>query len=162
MSKRFISIGMAKIMGGLALFYVLQNFMNVGAAYEAMAYVMSGGETPVYPNNFGPLITSPALVWVAIALVFTLELTAGVMALWGAFSMWQARNDSAEAFNEAKCKAIWGAAIGVFVWFGLFGVVAGGYFQMWQHQIGVNSLVGAFQYGVTSFLILMYLRTDDA
>jgi predicted small integral membrane protein len=48
------------------------------------------------------------------------------------------------------------------VWLGFFGVVAGAYFQMWQTEVGQNSLAGAFQFfGSCAIVFLIVNMADD-
>ena len=47
------------------------------------------------------------------------------------------------------------------VWFGLFGVIGGAYFQMWQTEIGALSLEGAFQYAGMSGIVLLFVNMAD-
>jgi len=161
MGIRLLKIAMAKIVAGLALFYALQNMMNLDAAYGAFTYVMSMTDVSVYGNSFGPAITSPTLVWLAVILIVGAEFLAGILAAHGAWDMWKARKGSDAEFAASKTRAILGAGVGVVVWFGFFGVVGGAYFQMWQTELGSSSLSGAFQYAVTCAVALIYLSMKD-
>ncbi|MEQ8207691.1 MAG: DUF2165 family protein, partial [Woeseia sp.] len=72
-----------------------------------------------------------------------------------------ARRGDAAAFNGAKTFAIAGCGVALIVWFGLFNVVGGAYFQMWQTQLGAASLAGAFQYSVLNGLVLLIIQSAD-
>ena len=55
--------------------------------------------------------------------------------------------------------AIAGGMIGTIVWYGMFVTLGEMYFNMWQTEIGLGSVAGAFRYGtvcaVMTFLIAM-------
>jgi predicted small integral membrane protein len=55
-----------------------------------------------------------------------------------------------------------GCGIGLVVWMGLFGVVGGAYFQMWQTPAGSASLGGAFQYQAMCAFVLLFVNMPDA
>ena len=49
----------------------------------------------------------------------------------------------------------------LFVWFGLFMVVGGAYFQMWQTPLGGAAQAGAFQYAMISGLVLLFVNAKN-
>lgn len=49
----------------------------------------------------------------------------------------------------------------IVVWFGLFMVLAGAYFQMWQTELGAASLAGAFQLVGASGIVLLFVNMAD-
>jgi len=161
MEIRYIKIIMADIVAGLGLFFALQNVMNLDAAYNSFAYVMSMADHAVYANHFGPAITAPWLIWTALVIVVAAEFSVGLLASKGVWDMWKARKGSDATFTSAKHSAIVAAGGGVAIWFGLFGVVGSGYFQMWQTEVGGMSATGAFEYGVTCAVILIYLSMKE-
>ena len=158
---RQIKAALAAFVALMCLFYALQNVVNLQAAYGFVAYVagMVGHET--YPAHIGPAITSPALLWLMLAIIVGLELLAGTLAAKGAFDMFRARNGSADEFQAAKKYAIAGCAVAVLVWFGLFGGIAGAYFQMWQTEAGSTALHGSFWYSMQAGLVWLLIATRD-
>lgn len=144
----------------LCLLYAAQNVANLEQAHGAIAYVLSLEGHEVYPASFLPAVTQPALVWFVTIFIITLEFAAGGLAAKGTWDLWRARR-SAEAFNRSKTWAILGAGMAVFVWLGLFSVIGGAAFQMWQTQLGAGSLEGAFQYLSMSAFVLLFVNMKD-
>ena len=146
----------------LCVFYAAQNVANLDAAHAAVAYVFSMQDHAIYGASFGPSVTHPALVWTALVIIIALEFAAGLCAARGAWDLWRARRADARTYHAAKTYALVGAGLGLFVWFGLFSVVGGAYFQMWQTGAGGASLTGAFQYlGMNAFVLIFINMRDD-
>jgi predicted small integral membrane protein len=123
---------------------------------------MSNTDHASYEFSFLPAVTSPILIWAALILVVGLEFAAGLLAAKGAADMWSARNASPEVFNEAKKYALYGSGVGVVVWLGFFGVAGGAVFQMWQTEIGSNSMNGAFQlFASCAFVFVIVSMAND-
>jgi predicted small integral membrane protein len=145
----------------MALVYVTQNMVNADAAHQAIIYVMSGADHTVYTNSFGPKFNNPTLGWIVVATIFSLEYAAGLLIAKGTWDMWQARNADQATFSASKKWAQIGSGVGVFVWFGLFGVIGAAFFQMWQTTVGTGSMNGAFQYFVSCAITLLFLNQPD-
>lgn len=162
MAARYVKVVLVLIAAFLALFYAFQNIVNLEQAYGAVAYVASNAEHEAYPASFGPSITAPALIWLALGTIILFELTAGTLCARGAWDLWRNRQAPAAQFNAAKTFAILGCGMGLVVWAGLFSVIGGAYFQMWQTQVGQSSLEGAFQLvGINAFTLLFVNMPDE-
>jgi predicted small integral membrane protein len=162
MAIRYLKIVLIVFIALLCLVYASQNVANLGAAYQAFVYVLGNTDHAVYPSSIGPTIHSPALVWAATGTVILLEFVAGLLAAKGAWDLWTARTAPAEIFNSAKTFALLGCGMGIVVWLGLFSVVGGAYFQMWQTEVGFNSLANAFQFfSACAFVFLIVNMSDD-
>ena len=162
MAIRYLKITLVVIISLLCLVYASQNMANLDAAYQAFAYVTGMADHTVYPSTFGTAIHNPVLVWIALAIVILFEYAAGLLAAKGAWDLWAARKASAVQFNSAKTFALLGCGLGIVVWLGFFGVVAGGYFQMWQTDVGRGSLENAFQFfGSCALVFLIVNMADD-
>ncbi len=135
--------------------------VNLEAAYYFVATVAGMEGHTFYPNSFGPAITSPALVWLVLAGIILGEYLTGFLAAKGAFDMWQARAAKADAFNKSKMFAVLGSGMALIVWFGLFTVIGGAYFQMWQTEMGQASLEGAFQFVGSAGIVLLFIYMKD-
>ena len=144
------------LLGLMALFYVLQNFANREAAYGAMGYVLSLQDHEGFTNNLFPALGSP-VTHLAAWIVFAFELATGIVLLWGAWRLWSARKADAAEYRAATATARLGAGLAVITWFGLFGVLGGAAYQMWQTEVGSGSLNDAFKFSVWGFLLLIYL-----
>lgn len=158
---RHLKICLAMFVALLCLMYASQNLVNLGAAFNFVADIVSMANQVVYPRSFGPAIHSPALIWIILYIIIALEIGAGLLAARGAIDLWQVRNAGAEDFNNAKTFAILGTGLAVVVWFGLFSAIGGAYFQMWQTELGSAALQGAFQYAVLNGIILIFINTAD-
>ena len=161
MSVRHIKILLVVCVSLLCLVYATQNVVNINEAFAAIAYVMGMQDHVVYPSSFVPSVQSPLLVWVALTVVVVLEYTAGVLAVKGAYDMWVVRRGDAAGFDASKRFALLGAGVGMLVWLGLFGVVGGAMFQMWQTTVGAGSLTGAFQYFGSLALVALFVAVPE-
>ena len=158
---RLIKVALAAFASLMCLFYAAQNLANLQAAYGFVAYVTGMGDHTAYADHFGPAVTSPILVWFMLSVIIVLELLAGLFLGKGAVDLFRARNSTADEFNSAKLYAIAGCGIGVLVWFGLFGALAGAYFQMWQTEAGNRALAGSFWYSMQLGLVWILLALKD-
>lgn len=161
MEIRYLKIVLVLIMAAAGLLYALQNLTNLDAAYGVIAYVLGMTDQTYYPNKPGPAFTSPAVIWTALAAIVLAEFSLGVLAARGAWDMWRLRSAPAALFNGAKKYALLGCGLGVIVWFGFFIVGGGAYFQMWQTEVGANSLAGALQLGAASGIIFLMVNAAD-
>jgi len=161
MHIRYLKIMFAIITSLMALIYVTQNMVNTDAAHQAIIYVMSGADHTVYANSFGPKISHPVFAWTVLVIIFSLEYATGILIAKGAWDMWRARHADLSTFNNSKKWAQIGSGVGVFVWFGLFGVIGAAFFQMWQTTVGEGSMNGAFQYFVSCAITLLFLNQPD-
>ena len=146
--------------GLMALFYALNNVMNLEQAYGYVAFAFGQSGHEAYPSGVIPPVKVPALHWLALAIIIATELAAGVLALWGSFDMFRTRGNRA-AFAAAKGKALLGAGLGVLVWFGYFHVIASAGMQLWQTEAAPPVLGGAFQYAVFCFLTMIFLAQKE-
>jgi predicted small integral membrane protein len=156
MIDRYLKTAFVVALGAMALLYVIHNIMNLEQAYGAVGYVLGLENNAVFVANILPAIGGPAvraLAWV----IFLFEIATGVICLWGAWKLWQARSADSAGFEAAKGTAKLGAGLAVIVWFGFFGVIGGAGYQMWQSEIGSGSLADAFKFSVWGLLVLIYL-----
>jgi predicted small integral membrane protein len=161
MAIRYLKIIFVAFISLLCLFYAAQNVANLDACYQAFAYVIGAVDHQVYPDSIFPAIQSPAVIWLVLVIVVSLEFAAGLLAAKGTWDLFAARKASAADFNGAKTYALIGCGLGIVVWLGLFTVFGGALFQMWQTQIGGNSLNGAFQLFVACALIFLIVKGVD-
>ena len=144
-----------------ALLWAVQNLVNLESAYGSVAYVLSNADHVAYPKSVGPAITSPALVWLALGVILAGEFATGLLAAKGAWDMFARRHASAAEFHAAKRFAVLGCGMAVVVWFGIFTVIGGALFQMWQTEIGDASFTGALHYAIINAAILIFLEMPD-
>ena len=161
MAIRYLKIALVVIISLLCLVYASQNVANLDAAYQAFAYVTAMADHTVYPATFGSAIHNPVLVWIALAIVVLSEYAAGLLAAKGAWDLWVVRKAPDAQFNSAKTFALLGCGLGMVIWLGLFGVVAGAYFQMWQTEVGRGSLENSFQFFGSCAIVFLIVNLAD-
>lgn len=161
MLNRYLKIVLVLLLSLLCLMYAIQNLANLDACFSSVAYVLGMTEHNYYANSFFPAVTNSFLVWIAVGTIIGAELTAGILLLIGCGKLFSARQSDSSSFNRAKSLALFGAGIGIIVWFGIFGVFGGAWFQMWQTPTGGQSLNGAFQYFVSCAFIWLIVRAKD-
>lgn len=158
---RILKIVLVAFVALQGLTYFAENILNWEAAKGAVGYVLSLADHTVYPNSFVPPITNPALVTLTLVVIVVGELLVGVLAGLGALRLLSVAGKSAEEFNNAKTLALLGCGMALVVWFGLFTVIGGGVFQMWQTPAGDMSLDGAMTYYLSSGIVLLFLNMPD-
>lgn len=161
MIVRQLKIVLVVFTGLLCLGYAGHNLVNLGPAHHFVAAVLSMEGHEAYPASFMPVVTAPLLVWIALAVIIALELAAAACALYGAWRLWCARLAPAAAFDAAKEWALLGCGLALVVWFGLFAVLGGAFYQMWQTELGANALAGAFQYAVQAGIVLLFVNMRE-
>ncbi len=149
----FVSLG--------ALLWFIQNLANLEQAYQSVAYVTSNADHVAYPKSFGPTFTSPVLIWIALAIILAGELATALVAGKGTYDLFRALNGSAAEFNAAKRYGSLGAGLAVVVWFGIFGIIGGAGFQMWQTEIGHGSFADGLLYAIANGVVLVFLNQPD-
>ncbi len=161
MAIRTLKIVLVVFVALLGLLYAVQNLANLDVAYQFVASVVGEEDHVLYPSSVGFAVQSPALIWAILAIIITGELAVGLLSAKGAWDLWRERNADAAQFNAAKTYALLGAGMAMIVWFGLFIVLAGAYFQMWQTEIGQASLAGSFQNVGASGIVLLFVNIAD-
>ena len=157
---RLTKIGAAFFIGGIGALFFLDNLFNLEAAYSTVSLIVSGAEQPYY-KILGPTVSSTWLTYLALFTIMAGELAVGVLGLMGAVRMFRARRGSVEDFGAAKATAITAGVLGMLVWYGFFIVVGEGYFHMWQTEVGLASVEGAFRYGTVCAVLMFYIATRD-
>ncbi len=158
---RYLKIILAAFVGLQGFFYFGENIANWQEAKGFVAYVFSMTGHEAYPNTLLPPITSPALVTAALAVIVAGEFLVGAISFIGVFNMLRAANAPGPAFEASKTFAILGCGMALIVWFGLFTVIGGALFGMWQTQLGDASLDGSLQYVLTSGLVMLFIAMKD-
>ena len=163
MIDRYLKILASFIIGAMALTYVAHNFANIGQAEAFFTYVTSHAGQEAYPVTLFPVPPKP-LIWLAMALVFALELAAGFLCIIGAWKLWQARSGNAATFNAQKKTAKIGLGCAIANWWGMFQVIAVAGYQLWQMPDGTGPDHGSWVFGAMAMMTLIYLslRDDEA
>lgn len=161
MAIRYLKIVLVAFVALLAPIYAGQNVVNLDKVYTYVATVTSMEGHALYPDALGPAITNPVAIWTIVTVIIAAEFAAGLLALKGTYDLWRARKAPAKDFNAAKTYGILGCGMALVVWFGIFAVIGGAWFQMWQTELGQASLEGAFQYVGNVGLVLIFLAMKD-
>ncbi|QZD91277.1 DUF2165 domain-containing protein [Qipengyuania aurantiaca] len=156
MTDRILKAAITASVALMALLYVAHNIANLQQAYDFFVYTTSHADQEAYPVTLLPV--PPAfLIVIAMVLVFSLELLAGLGGLYGAWKLFSLRRASPDAFEAGKRWAKIAMAAAVVNWWGLFqGVAVAGY-QMWQMPLGQGPFDGSWVYGGMAMMTLIYL-----
>lgn len=157
---RYFKIVAALIIGLIGALAFLDNLFNINSAQSFVSAVISAPEQPYY-KVFGPTFGSTWQGWLGLLVIMAGELAAGVFGFIGAFNLFKNKTADTAEFEKAKVLAICGGAIGVFVWYGFFIVVGEMYFNMWQTDIGLGSVNGAFRYGTVCAVLMFFIAMHN-
>ena len=157
---RYLKIVAALFIGLMGLLAFLNNLFNITSAQSFFAAVISAPEQPYY-KVIGPEFAAGWQAWLGLGVIMTGELAAGALGFIGAARLFAARAGAATDFQHAKVPAIAGGAIGVLVWYGFFIVLGEMYFNMWQTEIGLGSVDGAFRYGTVCAVLMFFISMRD-
>ncbi|MXP29000.1 DUF2165 family protein [Porphyrobacter algicida] len=160
MIDRYLKSLFSLALGVMALFYVAHNIANWAAAEQFFTYTTGRVGHEAYPVDLLPVPSAP-MIWVAMLLVFALELGAGVMLVLGAFTLWRARTLDDAKFERAKLFSKIGIGCAVLNWWGLFQGLAVAGFQLWQAPLGAGPFYGSFFFGAMNMMLLIYLSQRD-
>ena len=157
---RYLKICAALFIGLIGFLAFLNNLFNIASAQTFVAAVISAPEQPYY-KIIGPTFAAGWQGWLGLVVIMAGELTAGVLGFIGAARLFGARTAAPSDFQNAKAAAIAGGAMGMLVWYGLFIVLGELYFNMWQTEIGLGSVNGAFRYGTVCAVLMFFIALRD-
>jgi predicted small integral membrane protein len=157
---RILKICAALVIGLIGVLAFLNNLFNIASAQSFVSAVISAPEQPYY-KIIGPTFGSAWHGWLGLAIIMTGELAAGVLGLLGAIRMTANRAEDAQVFHAAKSLAIAGGMIGALIWYGFFVTAGEMYFNMWQTEIGLGSVNGAFRYGTVCAVLAILIALGD-
>ena len=157
---RITKIAAALFSGAIGALFFLNNLFNLESAYSVVSFVVSGAEQPYY-KILGPTVSSTWLTYLALLTIMAGELAVGILGFVGAFFMFKERKASADSFSAAKSNAILAGVVGMLVWYGFFVTIGEGYFHMWQTEVGLGSVEGAFRYGTVCAVLMFFIAADN-
>ena len=160
MIDRNLKALLSLILGGMALLYVAHNIANWNQAHDFFVYTTSHADQKAYPVTLLPVPAAP-LVLVAMLLVFSLEIAAGLFLVVGAWNLWSARKGDAAQFAQAKRFSKIGIGCALANWWGLFQVIAVAGYQLWQMPLGVGPNQGSWVFGAMNMMVLIYLSMRE-
>jgi len=156
-----LKLASAITIGLIRLLAFLNNLFNINSAQSFVSLAISGPEQPYY-KIIGPTFGSAWQGWLGLITIMLGELAVGVLGILGAIQMMGRRTADAASFQVSKTQANAGGILGVIVWYGFFVAVGEMYFNMWQTEIGLGSVNGAFRYGtVCAVLTFIIAMRDD-
>lgn len=146
--------------GFFAVLVALNNITDYQSNFLFVQHVLSMDTT--FEGN--------ALMWRAIeaawvhhlayGLIIFTEAIVGLMCLFGAWRLWEARYAYPEEFVLAKKWATLGLVLGILLWFTGFMTIGAEWFVMWQSDIW-NGQQPAFRFVVVIFATLIFLHQKD-
>jgi predicted small integral membrane protein len=158
---RTLKIAAAIVIGLTGTLAFLNNLFNITSGQSFVSAVISAPEQPYY-KVIGPTFGSAWQGWLGLFTIMAGELVAGLLGFMGAVRMVSGRLLDADGFQRTKTFAIAGGMIGALVWYGMFIVLGEMYFNMWQTEIGLGSVAGAFRYGtVCAVMAALIAMRDD-
>ncbi len=158
---RITKITAAVFIGTIGLLVFLGNLLNLNSAYDFVSLVVAGAEQPYY-KIIGPTVTAVWLTWIALFVIMGVELAIGVLGFSGAIRMIQKRGGTSDEFNNSKAHAVLAGILGMLLWYGFFIVIGEGYFQMWQTELGLGAVAGAFRYGSVCAVLMFFISSKDS
>lgn len=158
---RMLKIALVVFAGLQGVLYFAANFANFEVATAVAGQVLAQEDRPYYSASIAPAMTAPALATATIAVIMAGELLVGLLCLAGAVKMAGAAARPGAEFNASKTLAILGCGAALLVWFGIFTVIGGGAFQMWQTDLGRTSLADAHHFLTPSGILLLFLAMRD-
>ena len=124
------------ITGLLGAYLFVVAFTNI-TDYEVnhtFVQQVAGMEDSFSLRNRWRSVTHPYLIHAMYLFIIALEALAAACCLLGWRQMWRQRHAGPAAFNKAKRLAVGGILIGLAIWIGVFLVVGGEWFLMWQSK----------------------------
>ncbi len=158
---RITKIAAAAFIGIFGLLFFLGNLLNLDSAYDFVSFVVAGAEQPYY-KIIGPTVTAVWLTWIALFVIMAVELAVGILGFSGAIRMIQQRGGTSDEFSNSKAHAVLAGILGMLLWYGFFIVIGEGYFQMWQTELGLGAVAGAFRYGSVCAVLMFFISSKDS
>jgi len=158
---RVLKILSAITIGLIGLLAFLNNLFNINSAQTFVSAIISAPDQPYY-KVIGPTFSASWQGWLGLLIIMIGELAAGLFGMLGAIRMMACRAADEVTFQAAKTNAIAGGLIGVLIWYGFFITAGEMYFNMWQTEIGLGSVNGAFRYGTVCAVLTLLIASRDS
>lgn len=156
MSVRLSKIILLMSVAVFASLIVFNNVTDYNSNYQFVQHVLSMDTT--FPGNNGMwrAIRAPFFHHALYIVIILVETLTAILCWWGTFQLWQARQASITAFNQAKKMGVFGLTVGIILFFGGFIIVGGEWFLTWQSP-SWNGQQGAFRFVTIMGIFLVYL-----
>ncbi len=153
------------LLGLQVVFLALNNIANFEIAVGMVSYVISQTEHTAYPTSLFPALGDDMggnmLPTAILCLIITAELVAGAALLKGGIDMARALRAPIGTFEQAKAFALLGCLLSIGVWFGLFVVLAGTFYQMWQTPLGRGSFNDSYTMVMFAAVLFLVIRSRE-
>jgi predicted small integral membrane protein len=135
-------------------------FSFQGVVVREVTRTLSMEATWQVPEHMWRATDSPFMIYAASFLIVGLEFAMAVLCTLGALQMWRARGGDAASFDSAKMLSLLGFFCGVVLFYGVFTVVGGNFYEMWQ---GAPRAVldTAFRHGTFILLIMLFVAEKN-
>jgi predicted small integral membrane protein len=157
---RYAKIVMSLSLAAFLLLVTFDNLTDYGSNFQFVRHVMSMDTT--FPGNALTYraVTTPALWHLAYAIIIVSQAAAGILYLWGAVRLFQARHAPGAVFNQAKRCVIAASLLGFVIFFFMFMVIGGEWFSMWQSK-DYNAQEAAFRFYMAVLGVLIFVCLPD-
>ncbi|MEO9210770.1 MAG: DUF2165 domain-containing protein [Ginsengibacter sp.] len=164
-TKFLLRLAPAICVAGIGLMALLVLFGNVSdywTNYQFVKHVMKMDtifpESAIQYRN----IHTPIIFHGAYWLIILLEAIMVFCCLKGSWLLFKNIKSSSDVFHSTKNWAVAGIIIGICIWFGLFQVIGGEWFAMWQSEVwnGLNSASRIVNFLMLT-LILLHLPEKE-
>ena len=155
MNTRYTKILLSAATACYVLLVCFNNTFDYGANFQFVAHVTSMDDIFSREKNGWRAITGDMMHHAAYLLIIVWEYIIATLMVIGTWSMWKARGADGKTFRSAGRYSAWGYLLAILLWFGVFVVVAGEWFLMWQSKTW-NGETTAFS--LTIILLLMMIQ----
>ncbi|MGO1119133.1 DUF2165 family protein [Rhodovibrionaceae bacterium A322] len=159
--RRLSHVLLVVMVAGFFVLVTLNNLVDYQSNWAFVQHVLAMDS--LFPNSQLPdqrAITSPALQALAYWLIILFEGLTALVLLWAAWRLWQTRGAELQAYRKAKDLAVFGLALGAFLYGFGFLVVGGEWFAMWQSKIW-NGQASAARFLIMIFGTLIFLALPE-
>jgi predicted small integral membrane protein len=161
MSNRYTKI----IFSAVTTFYVslvcFNNTIDYDANFQFVAHVTSMDDVFSREHNGWRALTGDRMHHMAYLLIIALEYVIAILMIRGTWSMWRNRDADAATFRAAGRYSALGYLLAVLLWFGVFVIVAGEWFLMWQSRTWNGETTAFFLTIVLLLLLLQHNAKDE-
>lgn len=157
-----MKMGKVLLVLAMGLFLTLaafNNSMTLDGTFAAVKSAVDMQGTFKVPVLMWRAIENPVLIWLCVVAIVITEAVAGLLCLWGAYRLWNARNSGA-AFNDAKSTAMVGLSLCAVLYLLGFQAIAGEWFLLWQNRTA-PTLDEAFRNFASAVLVMLWLNVSD-
>lgn len=158
---RLVQIAVATLAGTYLLLVGLNNVFDYDVNFEFAKQVMSMKD--VFPSNDLDEWRNISLLWLVHIFyigIIVLEISGGLFTLYGVKNLIKHRKDEIITFSQQKKWTILGVLIGLILWAGVFLIIAGEWFQMWQSETW-NAQSTAFNLAILYGIFLLILLKEE-